>query len=1588
MKGLTSLNRLDLDKRLTQTFSRPAGSDLFAQKSIEIFFDLSQCRFCELGAIAKLTLIIDHNISVGDVVYIALPTYDRTDKEKGSEGFAKVDKEENLLEKRQKANRFLHTCGFISAVQESSRFHRNEKVYFTEEYNFESEKFNEESFKESFSVIYEGARIENYEYKYLLPFKWVDCSAPLNSFKEIGDEFEKILANPERGIEAIDVMAIKNVVISELVKNVFEHSEKTYALVAIGLIDTKAYQNKNRDYDDIEIDYLKWVSESGFESQVEICFGDSGVGILNDEFKKKYPNPGSSKTNYSKEQLRIAFQKWTSTKDNSTRRGTKGLYRIQRIVNKYNGIIHIDTSIHWGGFRKGGKTEAKYIYKKNSQSFHGTLINIKLNPYKQIQAFRYKLESENIWKKWRSDKIFIDKNLGCLAKIKESIRLSDNLLLIFDIKDFDVLSHKEKLEDIFYEISRDAHPCAVIIYFIENEQLDNDSISVLLDSVNTRITKDHSQEIFGELASESAEDIHDPVLVIGSNNQAFWYGGSTELIKVLSESHSNINILEDLKSFQCLQPDIQTKIKLYLENDIRLVSLVNGELIFNFISIDKHYEETIKHEVKESNKKFCSPKLQISNYWLNVKEILNKNEYGFALSLYLKFRANIGLKDILRDNTYLVIDHDQQSNLAKAFADLLGINTRNIKNITTDLNLNIPRRTALFKPNSNVIALTTVISSSETARRLVKYARRDFANPIVILSLGNFRRYRINHLETWNETTNIISCYQHCADEQPSVEKDPDYFKHKHKSLILKDFKKISPQLDFEDKSKIKPLGVDNNLLNLLADHKLLHYNHIGVYNRRHFTFYINKLKLLNINQSILNKKIKKEINVWRNKVQAQGSLYTYISDSIYYRGSEFIRALESIPDLIIKRFEKNTPHYTSESNVVFIDFGVLTGESINNFISKCNNVSNLLVLVIFNQSLSLGGNIYDRISSLNNTDPLDTFKKVKETNFYINYLYKLPINFYTSEDCPICEHRRALERYKISNKYLTDFSDDRSGKLNLRKNSEIHNLDYPVDFYYSEADKDYELSEIIIKEMYLLKILLENAKRFTQYRIELFNYIFEINQNKQELIIDCNSRLFALLYYLSNEIHWFQVEPLVLRDFRILLSEISIFVASIKRSILILKFNDSNIGKTSADKLAVRYKYAAISVLRSTNKLSYCENIYEMVYSSISNGKFSDNLLQNILFHITSLMKNRYNRSEVYYQAIEKNLEKACNLDELTIPQRLAIQKLLLLNSSVLKSIQEPNPSKEIEIFAKMKSDWEKLYNTMPNHPKPYLYFKVLNLKKHHNSFVALEDGSPDCTIQQLLLDWTATITDKWLTVRLLLNSGVYHYLSSGLPLLMNSVFYKSHYDNPLDFNNFNRNSERFTELILLISKNPKFYILNAPEYNRLYGYFEDNFIKQEALSDYKVNSTFLNLLSQFPSHLPEQIDKVFAAEEFPMKVINIESPLDLSDCLVYFPMDQLRYYFDLVLHNIKCRLIKGIMLKDIDIVFDIKLIDNEIINLVIKYNGTENIKDDPNHKKGSLSSWKNELSQFSGDLKYEKPSETNPDFMITLKFLKYAKI
>ena len=1583
-KGLKFLNNINLEEKL---ISDSKNKTLFDN---DYFIDLSQILFAELGAITHLVLIIENYLkNKKSNVYVALPTFTLTEKEKNSKSYSDETKLD-LLKKRKKVNNFLKTVGFVSVIREISKTHDNEAL-LTEEYQFEAE-FKREVFENAFSVIFETKSIENFDYKFILPLEWLDCNKGINDFTKIEERIDKILGNKDRGLDIIDVQGIKNVVLSELIKNVNEHAGVKYALFTIGLINSNSF---NKDYiNPVEVEYINWIKEESIKSLVEIYFGDTGNGILTNEFETQYFKERIIID--KEEQLKWAFEKWSTRKNGELRRGTKGIYRIQRIVNKYNGIFHIRTGLYDGGFSKGGLIEEEWKCKKTKYSFEGTFIQIKLCPYSEAKEFRFTLK-RNIKKKWKTVQYNPKLNGEFIDVFKNEIRNCSNLLIVLNFKEISDLDAKALLENNLSEISFYSHPCAVVVYILSN--LRNDTLQTLVESTNEFIIRKTRDYIIQEIVHKDAEEIYDPVLVIGDDNKAFWYGGNQYLIGLLNESLEKPTTdlkLSNLDIYKYLDNDIQSRIRLHLENDNKLVNVDKDErLAFNFTNIDTFFRNEILKKINETKSdktlKYCSPKLEIVDSWLNIKDLIENNEYGYALTLYLKFKKFIETQSNLKhstafdstevkNNLFLLIDHNQQRKLAVAFAGLYGIKNKNIKCVSDDINPNIPRRTKLFPVNSGVIILTTIISSSETVRRLVKYVKRDLANPIVIICLCNNRRYNITKLETWDKETSILSINQKYNSEEAKYERNSDYFKEKYNTLY-KSSCFVGPDYSFEKKLEHKEPSyeLESGLRQHIIDKKAFHYNHIGIYRDRHFTFYLDKEKVLK-GKSVLWEKIDESIKTWKkeNKIN---DFVIYLPKTIFNtKGTPFLNFLYSLSKNVC--IVTNEIDVINNNNVVYFDFGIISGKSINNIIVKCKQVSNLLFCILFDQSNNNNNlDFYQRINSLNNE-----FIKVlsKPTNFKFEYIYKLSLGYFTSETCPICEHIAALDKYKLNIEYMYHFSEDRQARLKLIESDEVIHAEFPYDFYYNFEYQDHEISSEIVMIMFEFKTLLEKAETNTQYRIEVFKSIYEIYSDIDLYLLNCNSKLYAVIYFLSFEVNWLQKEPLIFRDFRVMLSEIAFRISTTSLTELSEKFSKSNTSYTTPTKLATRYKYSAVSLLRSTNKLKFCESISQILISAYDGESLSNNLAQNTFYHLVSLLQNEYNNSKKYFEAIEKQLDEfSNNTFKLSIAQKVTLEKIDNLNKQALKKLEIQSVNSDMELIKLLKKEKENHYDSK-HHPQPE--YALGNLKLNNFSNVGLNDivvNKNDSPFYPLFEQKVSNTLTDWRCVSYFIESTILPYTMKFSDELIRSYTFNSTYFlneilNIIKNNEKNSLIEEFSLMINKISIDPLYYFSVNQRYNHLHNIIFSKIIKEE--------SQFFDFLSQFPSDLIDIINIKFKVSFPLLKIVN-----SCTSTKVFYPKIKLLEDFHLIIQNIHRRLNDNKKTeKYVNKIYDkvqfyIDIIPDEtyiIMNVV--YDSTDE-KNEDKPREGGLTDIKAELNKFGGDMIFNTHTNENGFFCLKFKYLKY---
>ncbi|MFN9321795.1 MAG: hypothetical protein ACK58Q_14535 [Chitinophagales bacterium] len=589
LKGLSYLST----KSVENSFAK-SNAGLINFEKIDYFIDLSQIRFSELSAINYLVLLIDSECKKGFVknIFIALPNKDLTPSEAKSEKIT-AELKKNLAHRRSRANSFLKGVNFVGIIKElEDRY--NIGVFFSENYHFRSD-FSEEFFDMAFEVYIEFPS-KAFGYHYLYPLSWIKLKDIDINYEQIENRFDSVLDN-DRGLDYIDIQAIKNVIFSELKKNVQEHTigkeDDKYFLFSIGLITTSIIDK----YFDLDInltdrDYLKWVKSEAIESLVEIYFGDSGGGFFNKEFIAKAVN--SNKMN-RQDQLKWAFERWSSRKFDEERRGTKGLYRIQRIVNSYNGIVSINTNDQVGGYRKGGFKNEVWIPGATSLNFDGSFIQIKLCPYTSVKEFNFTLQDNSTRRNWKTIYLDINRSKELVKRHLESeIIQNENVLIIFDLENLSDANDEMKIQllnELLLLISNFSHPSGIIVYI--NSKLQKDTIDIEINSINEYLKNKNPESISND---KDLEEIYDPVIVI-SEDRTFWYGGSQNLINILNEVYENNfdKKLFDLESYKALDSQSQERLRIVLQNDNKLIHLSNsGDLELNFTNLDNHFSNIIQ----------------------------------------------------------------------------------------------------------------------------------------------------------------------------------------------------------------------------------------------------------------------------------------------------------------------------------------------------------------------------------------------------------------------------------------------------------------------------------------------------------------------------------------------------------------------------------------------------------------------------------------------------------------------------------------------------------------------------------------------------------------------------------------------------------------------------------------------------------------------------------------------------------------------------------------------------------------------------------------------------------------------------------
>lgn len=1630
-KGMIQLVTFDFEKLFFQfnkefhAFSESGWS--LEAKTRGLFIDLSQVRWVELGAAAQTVLLVESAKLEGLKIYISLPLkklskgesefLTRRTKISDEEFHKKTELFEGLRLSRELARNYLTTIQFQRAI-DCPHVEIGE-VTFLDDYPFESgESVGIVGIEESSSqeILKTMKRPEEVGYKFLIPLTWINVNEHDSNLDFIENKFTEILSQSDRGLDSIDAQAIKNVIINELLKNVKQHTSRNFALMGVALQPSKIlftdyFISCERNF----IDNIHNLNTN----YISIYFGDSGNGLCK-KLNEAYKNASLNEKNTDYNIIKWSFNKWSTSKLDETIRGTKGLYRILRIINKYNGLMTIRTAKENAGFQKGGNVNSEFIFEeekkvKNHLSwFPGTFLKMIFTPFKELTKFNISFTQNKNYKDytWTTKTICLDstkpsntfKNDLSVKRIFKETK--DNFLFLIDsqnskLKNLDDI--EEAIKNHLIYLSEARHPNGVIVYGFPGGW---EKIESIVNSVNSMIQeKRFKTDIYAEAEHPDKEEIFDTVLVLGENRQYCWIGDDNDIMDCLNElyqsDYSEKNISE-LKAYNKLDLNRKTKVLQYFFSDDALVSLENNKILrYNFIGLKPHLSSKIhirlnKISSAESKKFFyISPNLRKVKHWVNIENLIQEDLQRYALVL------SIALKELIKDlpnnlsNYKILIDSHSSFKLAVEFSNWMGIPPKNIIIFNDEVDGKLPKRNPIFEEKDNVLILTTIISTKETAKRSIKAIIRDLANPIAVLSIIN--QSVDDPIRIWDIVIPVASLVNNVNFEITSEEISNLSFTPIYKSPI-----------GYSDELFEEADDDDDDLYELIKNQKALHFNHLGKENGRHFTFYLNATRLLNNevqSENLIYNKFNLRIEEWLNQSNENkfdiwrpaGDFklldpLNKISNKIYLH----FTLLEGYSCNHVLEIKKSTNfgEWTfinpdenfeiSSGNVVIIDWGSLTGNTIQQLLTLAVNAGyrKILVCVLFSQLPQKEEQFLKKIRQI------DGFKLLKKNELFastevekitadvsINFFYKLTLNNYESIDCPVCEQIHSLREFEIKSKHMANFNLSRREMLKI-KDRDKTDLE-PKDFYDSELDID------IILEMFKFRKLLEYSLLFTRKREELKNYLDKLLEGINEEKKNSKSNIYAVLFFLSVEIMWMQKPPLMFHSIRKILTQIA-------KTIAIWPIEESK-KYFSDEQSIIRYKFAAISVLRSSNKVEFINSFDKIFLSSKNSDSYSNCLTQNLFFHTYSYIKKEYHKSHKHLDTVINNLSSIVLQNDL--PTNIK-QVIIYLKSYTEKRKFEfyiPTHSK-MSIFSSFKKEIIENYGSSYKHNnvsddfmevKPVDYIEILTkFYKKDSTFQNIQQ----VTESPGFINWLNNVDKRWSDVASYLNRVVINHFGK-LDNLLNSRSFSS-IDTEFSLfikqllsekKLFGVNDELTLQINEIISnpsilsdkKNFDRYMKTWDLYNQSFMYINKNSIS--------LSCPLLRIAEQTPSKLFERINKAIIESRKIATLekikINFEN-YEIEEIMVFFPDNQLKHFLDQVFkYNLFTHHIEG---EPINVKFDYIFEETENLILKIISTGTQ-----PRKKNiGGLNNFIAEFALFDGHLNYEYDT-FKKQFEIEIKLL-----
>jgi hypothetical protein len=669
------------------------------------------------------------------------------------------------------------------------------------------------------------------------------------------DILASILTHPSLRVSAADGATLAHVFLKELVENSFDHSGREFALIA-ALRRPRGYNLKEEEIYECERNFALWCRNYPL---IEVMVGDSGCGIpksLVGEYRKKRP-PAPEKLKESSVNTRIlawAFDKWSSKSSSDSKRGTRGLYRAERIVRKYDGCITLRSESSYVGVESGSNDPADYIFEQSLPKVHGTVVHVRLPvipsekiPDRPSNPALHKAHIEVVdfhnldWRKTDRTLELVCEELHRRSEGKSSSRRPTCLILDFGLAKLE----RRTLEQLLLRLVEIAHPVALVVANVKAPSAD--SASETIHSIAEQIAPPEGSNVASAEFRE-ANKVRDAILFQYSDGSFAWVGSPPTITEHLNRLWQNERIgAEELASEI---PDAAKRndlIRQFAEAYHVAHRDKGGGIALNFNqediseSLQLYMCGLLRDKIRDGRPpavltgKFRTPSLEIVSKYIKVKGVLEEIGLDRATASLARKCAVVPFLQ-QADSLHLVADWKTSRDVLESFRDNLSALLRFPKNSFLISQLNAGQVPDI-EEDSHVILFTDVILAGDLLTSLIAQIVRARRAPTLIAAALDARAegVRGNPLTVMGRPINVVSIA------------DVDiWLKSPAKASEPINISPITHEPEVNESEQDSDYAIAADVLRkMIEEEDAIYFDHIVRPNGRHFCFYLDPFKLL-----------------------------------------------------------------------------------------------------------------------------------------------------------------------------------------------------------------------------------------------------------------------------------------------------------------------------------------------------------------------------------------------------------------------------------------------------------------------------------------------------------------------------------------------------------------------------------------------------------------------------------------------------------------------------------------------------------------------------------------------------------------------